>query len=71
MKERQIAELKKNYEKELADLKLKYETEFEETKKIHQFELRKQALKNKEILESKEKQFESIYTAIQSQKKTE
>lgn len=33
--------------------------------------MRKQALKSKETLDSKEKQFESIYTALQSEKKTE
>ena len=33
--------------------------------------MKKQALKNKDTLESKEKQFESIYTALQSEKKTE
>ena len=33
--------------------------------------MRKVLLKSKETVENKEKQFESVYTALQSEKKTE
>ena len=37
-----------------------------EEKNIYDLEVKKQALKFKDTIEAKEKQFESVYTALQS-----
>lgn len=52
------------------ELQEKYEGEIHNLKSAHQFETRKIQLKNKEIIEDKEKQFESVYVALKSEKKT-
>ena len=49
----------------------KHEKELQEEKNIHELELKKHSLKFKETLDAKDKQFESVYTALQSEKKTE
>lgn len=63
---RQIAELKKEHQKVYNEKVSAMEEDIQQMKTIHSREVKEAAVKNKQILEERDKRYESIRVAIES-----
>ena len=68
---RQVAELKKDHQKVYNDKVRSIEEEIEDIKNRHVREVQETAIKHKQTIEERDKRYESIRVAIESEKKTE
>ena len=68
---RQVAEMKKEHQKVYNDKVRSMEEEIEDVKNRHVREVKETAVKHKQTIEERDKRYESIRVAIESEKKTE